>query len=162
MQRRRRRRRRGEPDIIGAVGPLMMLQNVWGCALSRYFFRQISKYIEDSVDVFYGTQGLKSIYNSKNNRFQALSPIKNVHRIFQKHLNLSKKTKKVFPAHDGWLGTMSRTACLNSTIYLKIFIFLGMTGFKEGKKCLLLFAGIILTLWTTQSEGLNLDHLQPS
>merc|ERR1712141_200850 len=37
----------------------------------------------------------------------------------------------------------------------------GMTGFK-GKKCLLLFVGIILTLWTTQSEGLNLDHLQPS
>merc|ERR1712183_409688 len=38
----------------------------------------------------------------------------------------------------------------------------GMTGFKGGKKCLLLFVGIILTLWTTQSEGLNLDHLQPS
>merc|ERR1712024_117707 len=38
----------------------------------------------------------------------------------------------------------------------------GMTGFKEGNKCLLLFASIILTLWTTQSEGLNLDHLQPS
>merc|ERR1712141_653384 len=37
----------------------------------------------------------------------------------------------------------------------------GMTGFKGGKKCLL-FVGIILTLWTTQSEGLNLDHLQPS
>merc|ERR1711913_75049 len=38
----------------------------------------------------------------------------------------------------------------------------GMTGFKEGNKCLLLFASIILTLWTTQSEGLNLDHLQPT
>merc|ERR1712080_756716 len=38
----------------------------------------------------------------------------------------------------------------------------GMTGFKGGKKCLLLFVGIILTLWTTQSEGLNLDHLQQS
>merc|ERR1739848_99864 len=38
----------------------------------------------------------------------------------------------------------------------------GMTGFKEGNKCLLLFASIILTLWTTQSESLNLDHLQPS
>merc|ERR1712088_1065336 len=38
----------------------------------------------------------------------------------------------------------------------------GMTGFKEGYKCLLLFASIILTLWTTESEGLNLDHLQPS
>merc|ERR1711878_228661 len=38
----------------------------------------------------------------------------------------------------------------------------GMTGFKEGNKCLLLFVSIILTLWTIQSESLNLDHLQPS
>ena len=28
----------------------------------RYFFRQISKFLEDSVDVFYGTKGLKSIF----------------------------------------------------------------------------------------------------
>merc|ERR1712156_1007875 len=38
----------------------------------------------------------------------------------------------------------------------------GMTGFKEGNKCLLLFVSITLTLWTIQSVSLNLDHLQPS
>ena len=36
-------------------------------ALSRYFFRQISKFLKDSVDVFYGTKGLKSIDYSKSN-----------------------------------------------------------------------------------------------
>ena len=34
---------------------------------TRYFFRQISKFLEDSVDVFYGTKGLKSIDYCKNN-----------------------------------------------------------------------------------------------
>ena len=33
----------------------------------RYFFRQISKFLEDSVDIFYRTKGLKSIDDSKNN-----------------------------------------------------------------------------------------------
>ena len=36
-----------------------------GCG-ARYFFRQISKFLEDPVDVFYGTKGLKSIDYSKN------------------------------------------------------------------------------------------------
>ena len=35
----------------------------------RYLFQQISKFLEDSMDVFYGIRTLKSIDYSKNNWF---------------------------------------------------------------------------------------------
>ena len=35
--------------------------------ITRYLFQQISKFLKDSMDVFYGTRTLKSIYYSKNN-----------------------------------------------------------------------------------------------
>ena len=38
--------------------------------LNRYFFQHISKFLEDSVDIFYGTKGLKSIDYSKTVDFR--------------------------------------------------------------------------------------------
>ena len=35
----------------------------------RYLFQQISKFLEDSMDVFYGIRTLKSIDYTKNNWF---------------------------------------------------------------------------------------------
>ena len=35
--------------------------------ITRYLFQQISKFLKDSMDVFYGTRTLKSIDYSKNN-----------------------------------------------------------------------------------------------
>ena len=41
---------------------------------ARYIFRQISKFLEDSVDIFYGTKDLKSIDYSKTIDFRPLVP----------------------------------------------------------------------------------------
>ena len=35
--------------------------------ITRYLFQQISKFLKDSMDIFYGTRTLKSIDYSKNN-----------------------------------------------------------------------------------------------
>ena len=37
------------------------------CMYSKYLFQQISKFLEDSMDAFYGIRTLKSIDYSKNN-----------------------------------------------------------------------------------------------
>ena len=37
------------------------------CMYSKYLFQQISKFLEESMDAFYGIRTLKSIDYSKNN-----------------------------------------------------------------------------------------------
>ena len=49
-----------------------ILNSINGISLGMYFrylFWQISKFLEDSVDAFYGTTGLNLIYYHKNNWF---------------------------------------------------------------------------------------------
>ena len=63
-------------DVSSPINPFHSIQckqNVWFWLTYydqfRYFFQQIIKFLEDSVDVFYGTKGIKSIDYSKNNWF---------------------------------------------------------------------------------------------
>ena len=59
----------------------------------RYFFRQSSKFVEDSVKVFHRTLFVKTIdYSHKLVLWK-----KNIHTIFYECLNLSKKDVKSIP-----------------------------------------------------------------
>ena len=49
-------------------------------------FCQVLMFLEDSMGIFYGTKGLKLIDFTIINWFQALSTIKNVHRISKKSI----------------------------------------------------------------------------